>query len=97
MERYNLANIQLDRIEARAAGRTRASSAIARVEPDERQLAPRRSVSCRSTSNGGEPSALEVVLGAESLDDLMDRLDTIERVGSQDARVVGEVRTFGAR
>ena len=44
--------------------------------------------------NGGQDSALEVMLGAESVADLVDRMDTIDRVGSQDARVVGEVRRF---
>jgi peptidoglycan DL-endopeptidase CwlO len=46
--------------------------------------------------NGDEASALEVVLGADSMADLLDRMDTIDRVGSQDARVVGDVKRFRA-
>jgi cell wall-associated NlpC family hydrolase len=35
-----------------------------------------------------------VILGAKSLDDLLDRLDMAQRVGGQDARVLTEVRRF---
>jgi cell wall-associated NlpC family hydrolase len=35
-----------------------------------------------------------VLLGSASLDDLLDRVDTVNRVSAQDARIVGEVRTF---
>ena len=44
--------------------------------------------------NGGEGNALEVLLGAESLDDLLNRMDAVERVSDQDARVLGEVKSF---
>jgi cell wall-associated NlpC family hydrolase len=47
--------------------------------------------------NGSEPtSGLDVLLGARSLDDLLNRLEAIDRVGSQDAQVVRDVRTFKA-
>jgi cell wall-associated NlpC family hydrolase len=36
------------------------------------------------------------LLGASSLDDLLDRVDTVNRVSEQDARIVGEVRSFRA-
>ena len=45
--------------------------------------------------NGGEGNALEVLLGAESLDDLLNRMDAVERVSDQDARVLREVKHFG--
>ena len=39
---------------------------------------------------------MEVVLGAESLDDLLNRLDAVERVSEQDTRVLREVKEFKA-
>jgi cell wall-associated NlpC family hydrolase len=42
--------------------------------------------------NGGESNALEVILGAESLDDLLDRVDAANRVSDQDSRIVAAVR-----
>ncbi|HWH05014.1 MAG TPA: NlpC/P60 family protein [Gaiellaceae bacterium] len=45
---------------------------------------------------GGESSAMEVLLGAESLDDLMSRLDAVARVSEQDARVLRQVKAFKA-
>ena len=37
-----------------------------------------------------------MLLGSASLDDLLDRVDTVNRVRDQDARVINEVRTFRA-
>jgi cell wall-associated NlpC family hydrolase len=37
-----------------------------------------------------------VLLGSASLDDLLDRVDTVNRVSDQDARVINEVRVFRA-
>jgi cell wall-associated NlpC family hydrolase len=42
--------------------------------------------------NGGESNALEIILGAESLDDLLDRVDAANRVSDQDSRIVAAVR-----
>src|SRR4051812_48052651 len=39
----------------------------------------------------GETSTLEVLLGATSLDDLLNRADTVKRVSSEDARIVHEL------
>jgi cell wall-associated NlpC family hydrolase len=44
--------------------------------------------------NGDSGGAVEVILGAKSLDDLLDRLDMAERVGGQDAQVLKDVRRF---
>jgi cell wall-associated NlpC family hydrolase len=43
---------------------------------------------------GAEASTLEVILGATSLDDLLNRLDTVDRVSNQDTQVLQEVRIF---
>ncbi len=44
--------------------------------------------------SGGSDSTLEVILGAKSLDDVISRLDTANRLSSEDAQVLGAVRTF---
>jgi peptidoglycan DL-endopeptidase CwlO len=43
-----------------------------------------------------DESALEVLLGSSSLDDLLDRMDTVNRVSEQDTRIAGEVKSFRA-
>ncbi|MGB2953626.1 MAG: NlpC/P60 family protein [Gaiellaceae bacterium] len=43
---------------------------------------------------GGENTTLEVVLGATSLDDLLNRLDTANRVSEQDTKILREVYAF---
>ena len=44
--------------------------------------------------NGDGDSTLEVLLGAQSLDDVIARLDAIERVSHQDAKVLAAVKRF---
>ena len=44
--------------------------------------------------NGQGDSTLEVILGARSLDDIISRLDAIERVSSQDARILKTVKRY---
>ncbi len=44
--------------------------------------------------NGDDDSTLEVLLGSQSLDDIIARLDAIERVSSQDTRILTEVKQF---
>jgi cell wall-associated NlpC family hydrolase len=92
-EAYNLANIELDRIarEQRANGRMLvvARTNLGRAQ---RTLEERLVAIYTGSAQGG--SALEVLLGATSLEDLVARLDTVERVSNQDAHVLGQVRTF---
>lgn len=42
--------------------------------------------------NGDDASVVELLLGASSLDDLLDRVDAAKRISSQDARILAEVR-----
>ncbi len=42
----------------------------------------------------GDSSTLGVILGATSLDDLLSRVDTVNRVSDEDARVVKEIKHF---
>jgi peptidoglycan DL-endopeptidase CwlO len=44
--------------------------------------------------NGDGGGAVEIILGAQNLDDLLGRLDMVQRVGDQDARVLGDVKQF---
>ncbi len=94
VEAYNLATLKLDAIQSdlrtNARHLTIAKSSLAGAQ---------RNLSDRLVAiyvNGGQASAVEVLLGAESLDDLLNRLDAVERVSGQDARVLHEVRSFKA-
>jgi cell wall-associated NlpC family hydrolase len=44
--------------------------------------------------NGPGSGTVEVLLGAKNLDDVLSRLDVVERVGSQDAKVLADVKRF---
>ena len=92
VEAYNGANVELDRLHGELKTNARHLT-IARgsLQTAQQRLA-QRLVSIYV--DGGDTSALELVLGAKSLDELLDGLDTIERVGAHDARVLGEVKTF---
>ena len=94
IESYNLANIKLDRIKAELNTNARhlviAKSSLRNAQDHlERRLVA-------LYVNGGEDSTIEVLLGAKSLDDLLSRLDTVERVSDQDTRVLKDVRSFKA-
>ena len=92
IESYNLANIQLSQIDAdlKTNGRhlviAKQSLGVAQIHIAKRLRA--------LYINGDSGGAVEVILGAKSLDDLLDRLDMAQRVGGQDSRVLAEVRRF---
>jgi peptidoglycan DL-endopeptidase CwlO len=92
IEAYNLANIQLDQIDAdlETNGRhlqvAKSSLGVAHDHIAKRLRA--------LYINGGAGGAVEVILGAKSLDDLLDRIDMAQRVGGQDSKVLREVRRF---
>jgi len=44
--------------------------------------------------NGNGDSTLEVLLGSTSLDDIITRLDAVQRVGNQDAKVLAAVKRY---
>ena len=93
-EAYNLATLKLDRIDAELKTNAR-HLVIARSSLKSAQ----RHLSERLVSlyvNGGQASTVEVLLGAQSLDDLLNRLDAVERVSDQDTRVLREVKSFKA-
>ncbi len=92
IESYNLANIQLDEIDvaldsnARHLEVARSSLTVAQSHIAKRLRA--------LYINGDSGGAVEVILGAKSLDDLLDRLDMAQRVGGQDTQVLKDVARF---
>lgn len=93
-ESYNLANIKLGKIDTNL--RTNARHLViaqTSLEGAQSHLSERL---VQLYVSGGESSTMEVLLGAESLDDLLSRLDAVERVSDQDARVLREVKASKA-
>lgn len=92
IESYNYANVQLKQLDADLNSNARhlvvakKSLGAAQVHIADRLRA--------LYVNGDGGGAVEVILGAESLDDLLGRLDMVERVGNQDAKVLKEVTRF---
>jgi cell wall-associated NlpC family hydrolase len=94
VESYNLANVKLEQINAdlklNARHLTIAKSSLRHAQTH---------LSARLVSlyvNGAQGNALEVMLGAQSLDDLLNRMDAVERVSDQDAKVLRAVTRFRA-
>jgi cell wall-associated NlpC family hydrolase len=92
-EAYNAAEIKLDSIEAEQKINARRLE-IARANFARAESFLQQRLVALYTSH--DESALEILLGASSLDDLLDRMDTVNRVSEQDARIIGEVRMFRA-
>ncbi len=92
VEAYNLANIKLDGIRHDIEVNRRHLK-IARVgyAHAQRRLADRL---VAIYTGGGGGSALSVLLGATSLNDLLRRIDTVNRVSDQDSRVLGQMTRF---
>jgi len=91
IESYNAAQIKLDSIESDLkVNENRLAIAKANFSRAERFLSAR----LVSLYTAGQESTLEVLLGSSSLDDLLDRVDTVNRLSDQDARIVNEVRSF---
>jgi peptidoglycan DL-endopeptidase CwlO len=92
IEAWNYANIELDRIEgdlvtnAKHLVAARKSLVVAQKRIEKRLV--------DLYVNGEGDSTLEVILGAQSLDDIIARLDAIERVSSQDTRILRTVKRY---
>ncbi|MDQ3866984.1 MAG: NlpC/P60 family protein [Actinomycetota bacterium] len=93
VDAYNAARIRLDEIRKRQA-ENRHYLAVARANYHRAQQALQARVLELYTSNS--PTGLEVLLGSESLEDLLSRAEAVERVTSQDRRVVSEIARFRA-
>src|SRR5918995_96849 len=95
VEAYNLANVKLDRIKSDLVRNTRhLGLAKQNLGSAEKRLAER--VVSLYTS-GEENSTVAVLLGASSLDELLDRIETANRVSDQDATTLGQVIRYRAQ
>jgi len=92
VEAWNGANVELGRIDGELATNARHLVAARKsLNVAQRRIAERlRDLYV----NGESDSMLEVLLGSRSLDDVIARLDAIERVSSQDTRILAEVKQF---
>ena len=90
VDEWNGANVRLEQLEVELAENqrrldvARANLSRAQTTVEERLV---------SLYQGGEVDVVEVVLGARSFDDLLDGLDTANRVAEDDARILDDVRS----
>ncbi|MGH3091754.1 MAG: PcsB-like coiled-coil domain-containing protein, partial [Gaiellaceae bacterium] len=93
VEAWNGANVRLDEIEAELAENTgRLEVARSGLRAAQERAAGR----LVELYTADEPDTVEVLLGATSLSDLLDRIDTANRIAEEDARIASEVRRFKA-
>jgi cell wall-associated NlpC family hydrolase len=92
VEAWNGANVELDRIDGELETNARHLVAARKsLNVAQRRIAERLH---DLYVNGEGDSMLEVLLGSRSLDDVIARLEAIERVSSQDTRILAEVKRF---
>ena len=91
VERYNAASIRLDEILDKQRDNQRHLKIARKSYKRAQATLQRRLLSLYTTGN---TSALEILLGASSLTDLLDRADAIGRVSAQDTRVIREISAF---
>ena len=90
-ERLNLANLQLARVKQDIAF-NRHELHVAKTNLKRGQTAiAKRLVTLYTTP---QTSTLEIILGASSLDDMLSRVDTQNRVSSLDSQVLDQITTF---
>ena len=92
IEAYNYANIELERIDSDLA-----SNAKHLVAARKSLVVAQKRIAERLRDlyvNGEGDSTLEVILGSSSLDDIIARLDAIERVSSQDTHILRTVKQY---
>jgi peptidoglycan DL-endopeptidase CwlO len=92
IERWNLANVKLDRI-GRDLSQTRFELGVARSNLKRAQADLSRQAIEVYTS-GATTSTLEVFFGATSLGDLLNRIDSVGRVSQQRTSLVTDVTRF---
>jgi cell wall-associated NlpC family hydrolase len=92
IESWNAANIQLSKIDSDLASNTRHLAAAKKsLVVAQAHIAQRlRDLYV----NGQGDSTLEVILGSSSLDEIIARLDAVERVSKQDAQILGTVKEY---
>jgi cell wall-associated NlpC family hydrolase len=94
IEAYNLANVRLQKIESdQRENRLQLKLAHANLKIAQDSLAARL-VSAYTSSQ--DNSTLSVLLGATSLDDLLNRIEAVNSTSRQDASIVEQVTSFKA-
>jgi cell wall-associated NlpC family hydrolase len=92
VESYNLANVRLKKIQTDLrVNAFELKLAKGNLKIGQKRIA-RRVLDLYT--NGGGAGPMDVILGSESLDDLINRLETVDRVSNLDTQVVREVHTF---
>jgi cell wall-associated NlpC family hydrolase len=92
VEAYNLANVKLARIKHDLSTNTQSLSIAKKsLKRAQRQLSTR--LVDLYTSEGSD-SGLAVLLGSSSLDDMLSRMDAVDRVSQQDSLVLRQVAHF---
>jgi len=95
VERWNLANVKLQRI-GRDLQRARYELTVARSNLKRAQTAlARQAIDVYTSTN--DNSTIEVLFGATSIDDLLNRLDTVNRVSNPRSSLLGDVQSFQAQ
>jgi cell wall-associated NlpC family hydrolase len=90
-ERLNLANVKLEHVQDEIEENTRALRVAKHNLRSSQATIAQRLVTLYKR---GEPSTLEVILGARSLGEVLNRIDTQNRVSTLDAQVIQQVKTF---
>jgi peptidoglycan DL-endopeptidase CwlO len=94
VEAYNLANVRLHKIEGDLReNRKQLTLTRANLKVAQKALAARLVTAYTSTQDN---SALAVLLGSTSFEDLLNRVETINSTSSQDASIVRQVTSFKA-
>jgi cell wall-associated NlpC family hydrolase len=92
VDAYNLANERLDAIKGDLAeNRVNLQIAAQNLRTAQRVLAARMVAIYTSEQND---STLDVLVGSQSLEDLLDGLETVSRVSEQDSKVLTDVTRF---
>ncbi|HSC74458.1 MAG TPA: NlpC/P60 family protein [Gaiellaceae bacterium] len=91
VEQYNLASVKLHKIEGdMRENKKQLTLARANLKISQKSLAARLVTAYTSTEDN---STLAVLLGSTSLEDLLNRVETINSTSSQDANIVRQVRS----
>jgi cell wall-associated NlpC family hydrolase len=94
VESYNLANVRLQKIETdQHENRTQLKLTRKNLKVAQDSLAARLVSAYTSTQDN---STLSVLLGASSLDDLLNRIEAVNSTSRQDASIVQQVTSFKA-
>lgn len=94
-ERFNGANYELQKLTTEL---TETREDLTRARRHQKVSHQRVAARLRALYiNGESASSIEVILGAKSLDDMLDRIDLAERVAEQDAQIAREAKALRER